>query len=56
MKRHKSPCIDKCAFSGPQGWCVACGRTLEECQQWKKMKAYDRNILEKNLVKRMAQM
>jgi len=56
MKRQKSPCIDKCVFNGPKGWCTACGRTLEEWKKWKKMKPYDRNILENDLKKRMAQM
>lgn len=56
MKRHKSPCIDKCAFSGSKGWCVACGQTLAECKELKKMKPYDKNMLEKSLVKRMVQM
>ena len=56
MNRHKSPCIDEFEFSGPKGWCISCGRTLEECKLWKKMKPYDRNILEKSLKKRMSQM
>jgi predicted Fe-S protein YdhL (DUF1289 family) len=56
MKRHKSPCIDKCDFSGPKGWCVSCARTIQECKEWKKMKPYDKNILENALKKRMAQM
>lgn len=56
MKRYKSPCVDKCAFSGPKGWCIACARTLGECKQWKTMKPYDRNTLEKSLEKRMTQM
>lgn len=56
MKRQKSPCIDMCKFSGPRGWCLACARTLVECKQWKNMKPYDRNILEKNLIKRMNEM
>ncbi|MEL7045755.1 MAG: DUF1289 domain-containing protein [Pseudomonadota bacterium] len=56
MKNNKSPCIDVCDFSGPQGWCVGCGRTKKECKQWAKMKPYDRNILLKDLQKRMAQL
>ncbi len=56
MKRYKSPCIDKCDFSGPKGWCLACARTLKECKEWKKMKPYDKNILENTLKKRMVQM
>ena len=55
MKRHKSPCISICEFSGPNGWCLGCGRTRRECQKWKKMKPYERNILDKKLIKRMAE-
>jgi len=32
----KSPCISICRFDGRTGWCVACGRTLPECREWKK--------------------
>ena len=42
MKRHKSPCISVCEFSGPNGWCLGCGRTRLECQKWKKMKPYEK--------------
>lgn len=56
MKQPKSPCVNKCDFSGVNGWCLACGRTLEECKRWKKMKPYDRNTLEKKLQKRMVKM
>ena len=45
MKQSKSPCIDVCQFTGPRGWCINCGRTREECQQWKSMKPYARNAL-----------
>ncbi|MCG8314097.1 MAG: DUF1289 domain-containing protein [Pseudomonadales bacterium] len=55
MKRHKSPCIDVCEFSGPHGWCLGCGRTRQECQKWKAMKPYAKNILQKELQKRMFQ-
>ena len=34
--RMKSPCISVCRFDGRTGWCVACGRTLPECREWKK--------------------
>ena len=56
VKRRKSPCIDICEFSGPNGWCLGCGRTRHECQRWKKMKPYEANILEKELKKRMLQL
>jgi predicted Fe-S protein YdhL (DUF1289 family) len=32
----KSPCVSVCRFDGRTGWCVACGRTLAECREWKK--------------------
>ncbi len=32
----KSPCVGICRFDGRTGWCVACGRTLAECREWKK--------------------
>ncbi|MBL6738001.1 MAG: DUF1289 domain-containing protein [Litoricola sp.] len=53
MKRHKSPCIDICDFSGPKGWCQGCGRTRKECGEWKAMKPYARNNLQKELQRRI---
>ena len=53
MKSAKSPCIDICDFSGPKGWCLGCGRTRSECDNWKKMKPYDIKILQHQLKKRM---
>ncbi|WP_081988083.1 DUF1289 domain-containing protein [Sphingomonas sp. 37zxx] len=32
----KNPCVDICRFDGRTGWCVACGRSLAECREWKK--------------------
>ncbi|MEK9562236.1 MAG: DUF1289 domain-containing protein [Deltaproteobacteria bacterium] len=55
MKRSKSPCIGVCEFSHQNHWCLGCGRTRKECQQWKAMKPYARNILLKELHKRMVQ-
>jgi len=55
MKKHKSPCIDVCEFTGPKGWCLGCGRTRGECDRWKAMKPYERNILGNELKKRMSQ-
>ncbi|THK42164.1 DUF1289 domain-containing protein [Methylophaga sp. SB9B] len=56
MKTPMSPCIDICEFVGPNGWCTGCGRTREECQQWKKLKPYSKNLLQNSLKKRMSQM
>jgi len=55
MKKQKSPCIDICEFSGPKGWCLGCGRTRPECQEWKTIKPYNKNQLQKELTKRVAQ-
>ena len=53
MKKPKSPCIDVCNFSGPNGWCLGCGRTRNECQRWKKMKPYEIKNINKELIKRL---
>ncbi|MFT4713122.1 MAG: putative Fe-S protein YdhL (DUF1289 family) [Candidatus Azotimanducaceae bacterium] len=55
MKKQKSPCIDICEFSGPKGWCLGCGRTRQECQEWKTIKPYNKNLLQKELTKRVSQ-
>ncbi|MAQ64617.1 DUF1289 domain-containing protein [bacterium] len=54
MKRNSSPCISDCHFVGKHKWCQGCGRTLDECKQWKHMKPYSKKRLLKNLNKRMA--
>ncbi|RXJ71519.1 DUF1289 domain-containing protein [Veronia nyctiphanis] len=54
MKKQKSPCIDQCNFSGPKGWCLGCGRTRDECQQWRSMKPFAINALQKELKKRLS--
>jgi len=53
-KRNKSPCIDICEFVQPNGWCVGCGRTRDECQKWKSMKPYAKVSLEKELARRLS--
>ena len=53
MKKRKSPCIERCDFSGSKGWCSGCGRTKNECQKWKSMTPYNMTILQKELKKRM---
>ncbi|MFL2844937.1 MAG: DUF1289 domain-containing protein [Candidatus Puniceispirillaceae bacterium] len=56
LKKNKSPCIDICEFSGPNGWCLGCGRTRDECDRWKKMKPYEFKIIQKQLKNRMFKM
>lgn len=56
MKRHNSPCIDVCDFTGKNGWCLGCGRTKEECKNWKSLKPYARKKIEKELKKRLSKL
>ena len=53
MKQLKSPCIDICKFTAKNNWCIGCGRTLNECKEWKKMKPYTKILLLKDLKRRM---
>ena len=53
MKRNQSPCIGICKFTGVNHWCLGCGRTIEECREWKTMKPFGKKRLVKDLPKRM---
>jgi len=55
-KGKKSPCIDVCKYSGPKGWCIACGLTSKEIRNWKAMKPYDKNRLLKELQRRQSKL
>jgi predicted Fe-S protein YdhL (DUF1289 family) len=52
----KSPCIDICKFDGRTGWCVACGRTKDECRSWKKAPRPRLMSLSAELPRRLAKM
>jgi predicted Fe-S protein YdhL (DUF1289 family) len=52
----KSPCIDVCRFAGPNGWCVACGRTLDEARTWRKLSPFARKRVLKELPRRLLRM
>lgn len=52
MKNKKSPCVEVCKYLGPNNWCLGCGMTYEESMTWKKMRAYDKRALLKQLEKR----
>lgn len=32
----KTPCIDVCKFDKKSDWCIGCGRTKDECRDWKR--------------------
>ena len=53
IKHRASPCIDVCKFDGKTGWCIGCGRTLEEARQWRSMPPFRRGIIERSLAIRM---
>ena len=52
----KSPCRDVCRFDGRTGWCVACGRTLEECRGWKKAARPTLMAISADLSRRLARL
>jgi predicted Fe-S protein YdhL (DUF1289 family) len=56
MKTPKNPCINVCQFVGTNGWCTGCGRTRDECRQWKKLKPYKKQTLQKELENRVSKM
>ena len=56
LKKNKTPCVDLCRFEGQKGWCLGCGRTRRECQEWKSLKPYARKQLEAELKRRLVQL
>lgn len=40
-----SPCIKVCAIDGTTGWCLGCGRTLQEIAEWTRYTDQQRNSL-----------
>ena len=48
----KSPCIQVCAIDGETGYCLGCGRTLQEVAAWSKLEATDRDAIMAQLPKR----
>jgi len=47
------PCIDVCRFDGRTGWCKGCGRTVPEIRTWRKMQPRARQVLTKDLQRRL---
>lgn len=52
----KSPCVDVCLFDGLTGWCIACGRTKEECRSWKKANQPRLQKISADLPRRLAKL
>lgn len=48
-----SPCIKVCAVDGETGWCLGCGRSLEEIVRWVAMGEAGRDAVMDELAPRM---
>lgn len=50
----RSPCINICRIDDATGWCVGCGRTLDEIARWGTTSDADRDAVMAALPERMA--
>jgi predicted Fe-S protein YdhL (DUF1289 family) len=50
----RSPCNNICRIDDATGWCVGCGRTLDEIARWGATDDADRNRVMAQLAARMA--
>jgi uncharacterized protein len=50
----RSPCVNICEIDDVTGWCVGCGRTLDEIARWGATDDMDRNAVLAQLPARMA--
>ena len=48
-----SPCIKVCAVDGETGWCLGCGRSLEEIASWVKLGEKGRQAISADLPDRL---
>lgn len=49
----ESPCVSICAMDGSTGWCIGCGRTLDEIGRWGETDQADRDAVTAELPARM---
>jgi uncharacterized protein len=49
-----SPCINICRMDDATGWCVGCGRTIDEIVRWGTTSDEDRDAVMAVLPERMA--
>jgi predicted Fe-S protein YdhL (DUF1289 family) len=49
-----SPCINVCQIDDATGWCVGCGRTIDEIVRWGGTNGADRDAVMAQLPARMA--
>lgn len=53
-QRIASPCINLCRIEPDSGWCLGCGRTLDEIARWGTTSDADRARVTAELPARMA--
>ncbi|WP_448661861.1 DUF1289 domain-containing protein [Sphingomonas sp. CJ20] len=51
-----SPCVKRCGIDDATGWCVGCGRTIDEIVRWGTTTAADRATVMAALPARMARL
>ncbi|WP_062114139.1 DUF1289 domain-containing protein [Aureimonas sp. AU40] len=49
-----SPCIKVCVIEPASGWCLGCGRTIEEIMAWGSLNEGDRLTVMAGLPERMS--
>lgn len=50
----ETPCVDICVMDGATGWCLGCGRTIEEIAMWGESSSQIRAAVMAALPARMA--
>jgi len=49
----ESPCVSICVMDEATGWCIGCGRTLDEIARWGSTDQSDRDAVMAELPARM---
>ncbi|WP_137861399.1 MULTISPECIES: DUF1289 domain-containing protein [unclassified Sphingomonas] len=49
----ESPCVSICVMDAATGWCIGCGRTLDEIARWGITDQADRDAVTAELPARM---
>lgn len=49
----ESPCVSICVMDEATGWCIGCGRTLDEIARWGETDQVDRDAVMARLPARM---
>jgi uncharacterized protein len=52
----ESPCNKVCAIDEPTGWCLGCGRTLDEITEWASATPERRAAIWRQLDARLAEL